>query len=77
MYEFSWGWFFIGTLILVGGVVFVRFHQWIADNFGSGVSSYDRYKLWALITCAVGILVMLNLHTFILKALLGNLFPHP
>ena len=76
MYEFSWGWFFIGFLIVVGGVVFVRFHQWAADNFGGGVSSYDRFKLWAVITCIVGVLVMLNLHTFILKSLLSNLFPH-
>ena len=73
-YELSAGAFFIGLLILVAGVVFVRFHQVIADNLGSGVASYDRYKLYAFIACGVGLLVMLNLHSLILGTLLGSLF---
>ena len=65
-YEFSIGSFFIGLLILIAGAALVRWHQAVADNFGSGVASYDRYKLWALIACALGFIVMLNLHTVIL-----------
>jgi len=76
-YEFSLGSFFVGFLILLAGVVFVRFHQWIADNFGGGVSSYDRYKLWALITCGVGFIVMVNLHTMLLEGFFQNFFPRP
>ena len=66
-YEFSFGAFFVGFLILAAGVLFVRYYQWVADNFGSGVSSYDRYKLWALITCGAGFFIMLNLHTPLLE----------
>jgi hypothetical protein len=73
-YEFSVGSFFFGLLILAAGLAFVRWHQWVADNFGSGVASYDRYKLWALITCVIGLVVMVNLHTLILVNLLRSIF---
>ena len=75
MYEFSIGWFFTGLLILGAGVAFVRFHQWVADNFGGGVGSYERYKLFAIITCVVGLIVMTNLHTLILTFILSAIFP--
>jgi uncharacterized membrane protein YidH (DUF202 family) len=74
-YEFSVGSFLIGLLILAAGVAFVRWYQIIADNLGGGVSSYDRYKLWAFITCGIGLIVMLNLHTMILTWFFGMLFP--
>ena len=70
-YEFSLTSFFIGLLILAVGIAFVRFHQWVANNFGNGISSYDRYKLYAFITCVLGIVVMVNLHAVILIAI-GN-----
>jgi hypothetical protein len=73
-YEFSISSFFIGLIILMVGVLLVRFHQWIANNFGNGVSSYDRYKLYAFIACSVAILVMLNLHTLILNTLFNAVF---
>jgi uncharacterized membrane protein len=75
MYEFSIGAFFLGFLILLVGVAFMRWHQWVADNFGDGVSSYDRYKLWALVTCVVGFVVMVNLHTPLLIWLVELVFP--
>jgi hypothetical protein len=74
-YEFSIGSFFIGLLITIAGVAFVKWHQIIADNLGSGVSSYDRFKLWALITCGVGLVVMVNLHTMLLRWFFSLLFP--
>jgi hypothetical protein len=74
-YEFSIGSFLIGLIILAGGVAFVRWHQVIADNLGSGVVSYDRFKLWAFITCGVGFIIMLNLHIILLGWLVSMLFP--
>jgi hypothetical protein len=76
-YEFSLGSFFLGLIILAAGVAFVKWHQQIADNFGGGVSSYDRYKLWAFITCGVELIVMVNLHTMLLTWFFTMLFPHP
>ena len=73
-YEFSVGSFFFGILIVAIGVAFMRWHQVIADNLGSGVSSYDKFKLWALITCIIGFAVTINLHVFILGNLLQLVF---
>jgi len=74
-YEFSFVSFGIGLIIVIVGILFMRWHQVIADNLGSGVSSYDRYRLVALITCIVGLLVTLNLHWFILGNFLLMIFP--
>jgi hypothetical protein len=73
-YEFSVGSFFVGLVILALGVLFVRFYQKIADNFGGGVVSYERYKLWAFIACGLGVIVMLNLHAMLLSWFFGMLF---
>ena len=73
-YEFSIGWFVVGFLVVVTGGLFMKYHQFIADNLGGGVGSYDKYKLAALITIGVGLLAMLNLHTLILGLVLGGLF---
>ena len=73
-YEFSIRSFFVGLIILAVGVIFVRFHQWVADNFGSGVSSYDHYKLYAIGTCVLGLVVMVNLHAVILGAIANTIF---
>jgi hypothetical protein len=74
-YEFSIGSFFLGLVILIAGAAFVRWYQVIADNLGSGVASYDRFRLSALIACGVGFIVMLNLHTLILGWFFSLLFP--
>ena len=73
-YTFSWGWFFIGFIVLAAGVALTVWHRPIADNFGSGVVSYERYRLWGLIGCGVGLIVMLNLHTFFLGLFFSQLF---
>ena len=75
MYNFSIGWFVVGLIILISGVLFVRYYQWVADNFGGGVGSYERYRLVALITCGVGLVVMINLHSLILGSLVQAIFP--
>lgn len=74
-YEFSIGSFFLGLVILAAGIAFVKWHQVIADNMGNGVSSYDKYRLWAFITCGVGFMVMLNLHIMILTWVFSLIFP--
>lgn len=66
-YSFSWTWFFIGLAIQVLGVLFVRYYKQVADNMGRGVASYDRYKLYAVITCAAGIIIMFNFHSLIIN----------
>ena len=73
-YELSWSSFFIGLLILIAGIVFVRFHQWVADNFGGGVGSYERYKLYAFLTCGLGLIVMANLHYVLLSWFFSLIF---
>ena len=73
-YTFSWGWFFIGILTLLAGSALTVWYRPVADNFGSGVSSYERYRMWGLIACGVGLMVMLNIHTILLTWFLGMLF---
>ena len=73
-YELSAGSFFIGLVILLVGVAFVRWHQRVADSFGSGMGSYERYKTYAIVTCVVGFLVMINLHAVILGAIVDSVF---
>lgn len=74
MYEFSLTWFFIGIAVAVGGAMLMRFYKEVADNFGSGVGSYQRYKLVALITCISGILIMFNLHNLVLGFIANLIF---
>ena len=75
-YVFSWGAFGIGILILLAGAALTIWYRPIADNFGSGVVSYERYRMWGLITVVVGFLVMLNVHTLLLGALLDSFLPN-
>ena len=73
-YEFSLGWMFGGLLVALAGGLIVIFYKQIADNLANGVSSYDRVKLFGIITAVVGLLITANLHTFILKLLVNLLF---
>ena len=58
---FSWGWFFGGLAIIIASAAFIRFHQWVADNFGSGFGDYEKYKLYGVIALGVGFAAMLNI----------------
>jgi len=73
-YTFSWGTFFVGILILLAGAGLTLWYRQIADNLGSGVSSYDRYRLAGLIACGLGLIVMLNLHTIVLGWIFSMFF---
>ena len=73
-YEFNLGWMFGGLgIALVGGLI-VIFYRQIAENLVNGVSSYEKVKLFGVITIIVGLLITANLHTFILNALVNLLF---
>jgi Ca2+/Na+ antiporter len=76
-YSFSWGWFFGGLAIIVVSVIFMRFYQWIADNFGAGVADYERYKLFGLIAIGVGLLSMINVLPLLLMLILSQIFGAP
>jgi hypothetical protein len=73
-YEFSTAWFATGFAIVVIGGLLLRYHMWVADNFGGGIGSYDRYKLAAVITIGFGLIAMVNIHTLLLGWILGGLF---
>lgn len=73
-YEFSFASLFWGIGLIALGVVFMRYHQVIADNLGSGWISYDKFKLAALLTCVLGFLVMFNLHFFLLINIFKMIF---
>ncbi|MDR0591351.1 MAG: hypothetical protein LBG75_02235 [Candidatus Nomurabacteria bacterium] len=75
-FTFSFGWFFFGIVIVIAGILLARFYKEIADNFGAGVVSYDRYKLVAVITVVVGILIMLNLHILVLTFITSLIVPN-
>ncbi len=36
---------------------------------GSGVASYNRYKLIAVGTCIAGIIIMFNLHSLVIETI--------
>ncbi len=65
----------IGFIILAAGGACVLFYQKIGDNFAHGVSSYDRVKLFGIITIAIGFLIMTNLYSVILGWLVHLIFP--
>lgn len=75
-YTFSAGALFIGLAILIASGCVVIFYRQIADNLASGVSSYDRVKLFGIIGCILGLVVMTSLHTLILSLLISIVFPH-
>jgi hypothetical protein len=70
-FTFSIGWVFGGLLIAAAGGLVVIFYQKIADNLAGGVRSYDRVKLFGVITIVVGLLIAANLHTLILTLLVN------
>ena len=73
-YEFSLGWLFGGLAIaLVGGLI-VIFYKQIADNLVNGVSSYERVKLFGVITIAIGLICAANVHMYLIVFLFNLLF---
>ena len=73
-WNFNIGWMVLGLAILIASGAVVANYQKISDHMLSGVSSYDRVKFWSLIGVVVGLIVMANLHTLLLTALVKVLF---
>ena len=72
-FTFDFGWMAGGLLItLIGGLI-VIFYRQISDNLVSGVSSYEKVKLFGVITIIIGLLITANLHISVLT-LIANLF---
>ena len=74
-WNFSFGWFFLGLIIFVGGGLIVLYYRQVAENIAHGVSSYDKTKLAGLIAIGIGFLIMTNLHTALLTWLVHLIFP--
>lgn len=68
-FTFDFGWMVGGLVIAAAGGAIVIFYRQIAENLANGVSSYERVKLFGIITIVVGLIVTANLHTFILTLL--------
>jgi hypothetical protein len=73
-YKFNAAWFVAGMLIVILGTLFMKYHQWVADNFGGGVGSYQKYKLAAVISIIGGLIASVNLHTIVLTWFFEMLF---
>lgn len=73
-FTFSFGWMFVGIVITIAGGLVVIFYRQIAEGMANGVSSYEKVKLFGVITAVVGLLVTANLHTFLLTLLIQLMF---
>lgn len=72
--EFSLTWFFAGIVISVIGLLFTKYYKPIADNFGWGANSYQKYKLIGIGMTMAGIIIALNLHVYVLDFIANTLF---
>jgi hypothetical protein len=63
-----------GLAIALAGGLIVIFYKQIADNLVNGVSSYEKVKLFGVITIIIGLLITANLHIIILTLITNLLF---
>ena len=73
-FTFDFGWMVGGLFIALAGGLIVIFYRQIADNLASGISSYERVKLFGIITIIVGLLITANLHILVLTLITNLLF---
>lgn len=73
-YTFSVGWLFGGLAIAAAGGAIVFFYRPIAENLASGVSSYEKVKLFGVIAIIIGFLIASNLMPLILTWLVQIMF---
>lgn len=73
-YTFNLGWLFGGLVVAAVGGAIVIFYKQIADNLVNGVSSYDKVKLFGVLTIVVGLLSASNLLPVVLTGLFSLLF---
>ena len=73
-YTFSLGWLFGGLGIVAVGGLIVIFYRQISEWLVNGVSSYDKVKLFGVITIIVGLLMASNLLPVIILGIFRLLF---
>lgn len=73
-YEFSLAWFLGGLGLTIVGALIVIFYKVIANNLVNGVSSYEKVKLFGVLACLIGLVIMANLHIYLLNLLTEFLF---
>ena len=73
-YEFSIGWMFGGLVVALAGSLIVIFYKQIADGLAGGVSSYEKVKLFGIVTIILGLLITSNLLPAILAWLVQLMF---
>ena len=73
-WSFSFGWMFAGLLVMVAGALIVIYYQKVAESFLNGVTDYEKTKLIGIIVVIVGLILVTNLHTVLLTALVNLLF---
>lgn len=73
-FTFSFGWMFGGIGIIIAGGLVVIFYRQIAENLANGVSSYEKVKLFGIITIVIGFLLATNLFPLAMTALVRLLF---
>ena len=73
-FTFDFGWVIGGIAIALAGGLIVVFHRQIAGNFKNSVSSYEKVKLFGIVTLIVGFLIAINLHIFILELITNLIF---
>ena len=50
---------------IIAGALLTRFYKEVADNIGSGVASYERYRLVGVLVCVAGVIMMFNFHNLV------------
>ena len=73
-WNFSIGWMITGMIILAASGAIVVNYQKISDTMLSGISSYDRVKFWGTMGCILGLIIMANIHTFLLELFVSLVF---
>lgn len=73
-FTFSFGWMFGGIGIIIAGGLVIIFYRQIAENLANGVSSYEKVKLFGIITIVIGFLLATNLFPLVMTALVRLLF---
>lgn len=72
-FSYSIWWALAGIAIFITGLVLTRFYKQIADNLGSGVVSYNRFKYVGIGVTVAGLVIFFNLHTLVLD-LIAHIF---
>lgn len=68
-WNFSVDWLIWGVIVTAIGAAIVLKYQWISYNLANGVSSFEKVKLFGVITIIIGLIMMANLHTLILEGI--------